>query len=298
MKVIMFCLLSLLILSANLWAQAEPSSAPAVWERYNVGDQQVSFLFPKLPIVVSSLISCSEVEEVEKRSYYAYTENVVYEATLVSKRKSRIPTGCTGKVRFSSKLLTDRLNAIGMEKAASQPTVEQKEGRPVYNFVEETISRRIFDDLKNNRWVELAVHVRNDSRPNEEFLSSLQLESDAGKVIGEGAQRTLGDPDPKLGPSTGSGSDVLVTDAIRIIGKPRAVYTDAARTANEQGTVRLKLTLLANGTVGTVTPVTTLKYGLTEQAIAAAKKVVFLPKRINGTPVSVVLTFDYGFNIY
>jgi hypothetical protein len=50
--------------------------------------------------------------------------------------------------------------------------------------------------------------------------------------------------------------------------------------------------------VGSITPVTTLKYGLTEQAIVAAKKLVFLPKRINGVPVSVTTMFEYNFRIY
>jgi TonB family protein len=60
----------------------------------------------------------------------------------------------------------------------------------------------------------------------------------------------------------------------------------------------LKITLLANGSVGSITPVTRLPHGLTEQAIAAARNIRFKPKMINGVAQSVVVTFDYGFNIY
>ena len=88
------------------------------------------------------------------------------------------------------------------------------------------------------------------------------------------------------------------TTPLQIISKPKATYTDAARTNNVQGSVRLKITLLASGAVGSITPVTRLPHGLTEQAIAAARQFRFKPKLINGVPQSVVVTFDYGFNIY
>ena len=89
-----------------------------------------------------------------------------------------------------------------------------------------------------------------------------------------------------------------VSTPYKILFKPKATYTDAARTNNVQGSVTLKITLLASGQVGSITPVTRLPYGLTEQAIAAARQIKFEPKKINGQAVSVTVTFQYGFNIY
>jgi TonB family protein len=88
------------------------------------------------------------------------------------------------------------------------------------------------------------------------------------------------------------------TNKVNLLFKPKATYTDAARQNNIEGAVRLKLTLLANGQVGSITPVTRLPDGLTEQAIAAARQIKFEPKTVNGVPVSVVVTIDYGFSIY
>jgi len=110
-----------------------------------------------------------------------------------------------------------------------------------------------------------------------------------GDGSGDGAGGRGGPP-----PTTRSS----VTTPLQIISKPKATYTDAARTNNVQGSVRLKITLLANGSVGSITPVTRLPHGLTEQAIAAARNIRFKPKMINGVAQSVVVTFDYGFNIY
>lgn len=127
-----------------------------------------------------------------------------------------------------------------------------------------------------------------------------------GTGVGSGSGSGSGSGNgPGNGDGTGVGGDrepppvrAVVTSPYRIISKPKATYTDAARTANVQGNVRLKITLLASGQVGSITPVSRLPHGLTEQAIAAARQIRFEPKKVNGVATSVVVTFDYGFNIY
>lgn len=89
-----------------------------------------------------------------------------------------------------------------------------------------------------------------------------------------------------------------VTQPYKITFQPKATYTDAARSNNVQGAVRLKITLLASGQVGSIVPVTRLPDGLTEKAIAAARQIRFEPKMVNGVPVSVVVTREYTFTIY
>ena len=91
---------------------------------------------------------------------------------------------------------------------------------------------------------------------------------------------------------------VAVTTPLVILAKPRAQYTDEARQNQVQGTVVLKVTLLANGTIGSVVPMSRLGYGLTEKAIAAAHEIKFEPKKLNGIPQSVTKTIEYNFNIY
>jgi TonB family protein len=82
---------------------------------------------------------------------------------------------------------------------------------------------------------------------------------------------------------------------LQILSKPRPTYTAAARENGIEGSVLLKVTLLASGDVGAVTPVKSLPHGLTERAIAAAKQMRFTPKTVNGVPVSVVQTLEYTF---
>ena len=83
-----------------------------------------------------------------------------------------------------------------------------------------------------------------------------------------------------------------------ITSKPRATYTDLARENNTEGSVLLRVTLLANGKVGDVVVVRGLPDGLTERAIEAARQIEFVPKKVKGVPTAVTQTLEYTFDIY
>lgn len=89
-----------------------------------------------------------------------------------------------------------------------------------------------------------------------------------------------------------------VTTALNIISKPRANYTDQARENLVQGKVILKVTFLASGGIGTISVVSGLSGGLTEQAIAAARAIKFEPAKSNGVAISVSKTIEYTFSIF
>lgn len=100
-------------------------------------------------------------------------------------------------------------------------------------------------------------------------------------------------PPPPIVPKRAS-----VTTAFKLISKPKALYTDAARQNNVQGNVTLRVTFLANGQIGSISPVSGLPYGLTEQAIAAARNIRFEPQMVDGVPKSVTKTLQFSFTIY
>jgi TonB family protein len=89
-----------------------------------------------------------------------------------------------------------------------------------------------------------------------------------------------------------------VTTDVKIISKPSAKYTDAARQNQFSGTVRLRVTFTASGQIGSVSPVGSLPYGLTEQAIAAAKSIRFEPAKKDGVPITKTKQIDYAFTLY
>jgi TonB family protein len=98
--------------------------------------------------------------------------------------------------------------------------------------------------------------------------------------------------------TTDETTSVGVGTALQIISKPRPAYTDAARENNIQGTIRLRVMFLATGAIGAVQLVQGLPFGLTEQAVAAARQIRFEPKLVNGQPVTVTKIVEYSFTIY
>jgi TonB family protein len=296
MKQQLLCAILFLTFAFFTAAQTETSTAPISWERYKISDMKISFVLPKMPVFVGFQDVCSEVD---KRSYYAYADNAVYEFVVTAKSKTKIPAYCDVKKTFSDSIFTERLSVVRSDQNTNVETSLFENGRQVYKFENKFTTRWIISDLKNNRWVEFAIHRRENLKvEDEKFLRSLDFSSSEGKEIDEGSKTTLGDVKIENETAMPEQNKIAVSESLRIIGKPRASYTDSARRANVQGSVLLKVTLLSNGSVGSVTSVKELPSGLTEQAIAAARKLVFLPKRVNGVPVTVIATFDYGFSIF
>ena len=109
-----------------------------------------------------------------------------------------------------------------------------------------------------------------------------------GNGDGEGdGDQGLGAP-PKAGPSSG----------LQVTYKPKPSYTDAARQNQVQGKVTLRVTFLASGSIGGVSTIKGLPYGLTEQAIAAARSMRFTPAMVNGIRRDTTKTVEFTFAIY
>ncbi|HEY0458426.1 MAG TPA: hypothetical protein VGC97_04690, partial [Pyrinomonadaceae bacterium] len=84
-------------------------------------------------------------------------------------------------------------------------------------------------------------------------------------------------PAPSPTASNSSTTDKPVAKSVEILTKPRANYTDAARIYEISGEVVLRVTFSANEQVGSIMPLKKLPFGLTENAIAAAKGITFKP---------------------
>lgn len=149
------------------------------------------------------------------------------------------------------------------------------------------------------------------------FTESIQIgKNPLGIEIGNGADQTYGDyselsatisieKEDKTETDEKDKADASKEDSVKkeiaptiIVHKQQARYTQAARDGDVQGTVTLKVTFLANGGIGGIIPVSSLPYGLTEQAIAAARKIVFLPAKKKGVAVTTIRTVVYSFSIY
>lgn len=84
-------------------------------------------------------------------------------------------------------------------------------------------------------------------------------------------------PPPRVAP------DRTVRAAITFQPSPR--YTEEALRNGYRGQARLRLLLGADGRVQLVEPLDQLPYGLTEEAVRAAREIKFTPASLDGAPV-------------
>jgi TonB family protein len=129
-----------------------------------------------------------------------------------------------------------------------------------------------------------------------------------GAGLGPGRGGNTGGGDKGLGsggPGGGGGVDYNkvfkandVNQKARIISKPTPEYTEQARVNNTVGTVRLSAVFSSSGQVTSIRPLNQLPYGLTEKAVAAARRIQFTPAMKDGHAVSTYMVIEYNFNIY
>jgi TonB family protein len=121
--------------------------------------------------------------------------------------------------------------------------------------------------------------------------------SGTGTGIGAGRGPGLGDG---VGGGTGGGvyrPGGSVT-APQLISQVRPSYTASALNRRVQGSVVLELVVTATGAPSLIRVVQSLDVDLDEEAIKAVRQWRFVPGRMSGTPVSVVVTVVLDFTIH
>jgi Gram-negative bacterial TonB protein C-terminal len=285
---------SLLICFAALsaFAQMEKYTVPVKWERYKVSDKKVSVLLPKLPSLIENWNPCSEVKTKE---YAVYTDQTVYGFTIASKSKDTAPFVCPQKQKFDEKSFQARLNTVKQQLKEFTETTFDQNNLTINKVAGTDTVYWIINDFSNQRWFEFWIVGEGDEKTAvRNFVKSIEIGANPqGIEIGSGTTRTYGDESVKVDESKKTG-----TSPLKIVFKPQPKYTDAARQMNVQGSVMLKVTFYAHGGIASVTPITTLRFGLTEEAVSAAWRTVFIPAKRDGVSYHVSKTIYYTFSIY
>ena len=120
----------------------------------------------------------------------------------------------------------------------------------------------------------------------------------AGTVDAKDSGGLGSQPGPGFGPGTArSGGPGVTTPTIIEQIKPR--YTADAMRLRIQGTVLIECVVLPDGSVGDARVMRSLdpRFGLDDEAIAAAKRWRFRPGTLNGKPVPVVVSIELMFSV-
>ena len=127
-----------------------------------------------------------------------------------------------------------------------------------------------------------------------------------GPGHGPGSDGNTGNGRFQLGgqPPTGTGERSAVPQMANarlhptILYREKAKYSEEAREKRVQGAVILLATFTASGQIMDIRVVRGQPYGLTEEAILAAKRIRFQPAIENGVPVTVRAQLEYNFALY
>ncbi|MGI8466955.1 MAG: energy transducer TonB [Pyrinomonadaceae bacterium] len=293
-KNIFFGFVTMMFLCFLSFAQDKNSTAPIKWEKYKVKENNVSVLLPKMPVLVESSNICAG-ESIKR--YGVYADKVIYGMNIYSKSNDAPPPYCpSNQGKFNADRFLDRIEQVKKEIKATDEASLTQDGLELTKIKGEYLTCWLVDDLKNNRWFELyVVGAEETNQMAVNFVKSFKIENKPeGIEIKNGSEQTLGDEQIS---DEGETSET-VDKKMYIYLKPFAKYTEEARRKRVQGTVLLKITFFANGSIGDITPVKELPNGLTEQAIAAAKKIVFIPRIEKGKPQISIKQVEYSFSIY
>jgi TonB family protein len=179
-------------------------------------------------------------------------------------------------------------------------------------------------DIDPLLWTEVKYPLYGDPRSKSEIPSNgpgqnggmgtntgLGVGDGRGNGFGKGTDGNIGDGPRQQGccgvggaPDRDSyGSDRVlrsseVEQRVRLVSKPEPHYSEEARRNQISGTVVLRVVFTRAGEVAQIRSVSTLPFGLTERAIAAARLIKFIPAMKGGHPVSVHMQLEYNFNLY
>lgn len=272
--------------------KSEAVLASVKWQRYKVSGKKISLNFPKLPTKVTNTNLCSNIDS---ETFASYAKGRAYIFSVYSQSETPIPSFCTDKTGFNDKSFPAYLTEIG--KTYQKNEISDKVnygGHTIYQFSSGNTNIWLVNDFQNKSWYEFKVVGEIDEVALKIFVDSLAINTSETSIeISEGADATIGDENYES-----ENVDSKETVGLMILHKPRARYTDAARQNQVQGTVTLRVIFHASGAISNVIPVTGLPNGLTEEAIKAAKRLVFKPAIVNGKNTTVTKQVQYSFTLY
>ena len=272
-----------LLLASVVNAQTAQQAQSESWLRYTVKGEEFSVTLPMEPSMKTSEVFVMRLKKSRlERVIEAKVGEMVYRIYVYENPKPRQSLKefiAEQTERSDLNLTLDRDLNVG--KFAGQqysshdfPSTEQyfaTDGR-FYRFVVRGVT---------------AEHA--SAQP---FFSSVTLgKKQDGVEILEGGETT---PEATQTAFTGKEVDTKV----RLLSKPEPVYTEDARNKGVVGTVVLKAIFRSSGKVTDIRVVQGLPYGLTERAVAVARKIKFIPATKEGKFVSMWLQLEYNFNLY
>lgn len=267
-----FTTLAAFALLAVISVYAAAQTAPSDWKRYTVKGEEFSVLLPHLPAMTSSKMVVPRLQNGQP---------------VFKKRMERVLVASADGITYT---------VYAYENPKPRQTLDEFIAQQKRKFppVTEQSDRERFFAGDEHFYKFVATGGSADNVKVAQFFASIVVSKNR-----EGIEVVDG-------PGIPLQSAVVVEKAyvgkevdtkVRLLKKPEPVYTEAARNNGVTGVVVLKAIFSSAGIVTNVIIVQSLPDGLTERAIAAAKKIKFVPATKDGKNVSMWIQLEYNFNL-
>jgi TonB family protein len=258
---------------------------PAEWDRFTIRGGEFSVLLPTAPAMSTYGIQGTPLAKVRIRHIVgAYSNGVVY-AVYVFQRTAPLD------------------EFIGVfSPSLSGPTRELQVGQFAgKEYISKTADTKQVDQyFISKRFIYLfracGSYLGDPETAISRFFDSIRFDSSEDHIAivdGPGIIQSTSELDrAPIFPGK------EVTGKARVITKPEPSYTEEARKNQINGTVVLRGVFSASGAVTNLQFVSGLPSGLSENAMAAAKQIRFIPAIKDGHFVSMYIQLEYNFSLY
>jgi TonB family protein len=260
--------------------QAELST----WKRYKVDGERFSVSLPTVPAMTTYRTLIREQRKTRRqRSIGVYADGTVYSIFTSENIGQSLNDFIRERIRYKRWENASETSVVVGEFQGRQFSHEDRALRETAQFFS-----------ADERFYEFSATGYYDEDAVKHFFSSIVFSRNA-----EGIELVDGAGTPFENPTCEEnllGSKV--DGRARLVMKPEPRYTEAAREKQVVGRVVLKVVFSCNGSVSNIRIIEDLPQGLTEQAIAAAKKIKYVPSVKGGKYASLWMQLEYNFNLY
>lgn len=277
-----FTIILLLLVTSSVVAQQE------TWKRYTIRRGEFSVMLPVAPAMATRRVMVMRLaQERQQRTLGAYADGLAFTILCVENSNPR--------ESIEDYLEQEIFTHAGWERTTQQElTLNGFKGKQYIAPNQIPGTMQIFA-TRNNICRFHAFGAKLDDARIKRFFSSVTLGATNNGIEvkdGNGAYKATT-------PDNANAFSVKEVDRRPFIAfKPEPGYTEEARQNAIAGSVILRAVLTADGAVTNIKIASGLPYGLEENAIAAAKKIRFIPAMKDGKFVSTTMQLEYNFNLY
>jgi TonB family protein len=294
MKKQLFLLVCLVLAATAAIAQTQ-TSAPVLankqaelstWKRYTVEGERFSVSLPTVPAMTTQKMLIRELRKTRReRRIGVYADGVVYSVFVYENiARESLEDFVADQKKWNSTW------EVSTETPVTAGDVTGKQ----YTSLGKTLNETVQFFSAEGRLYQFSATGYPAEDAVKQFFSSIVFSKNAeGTEINDGEGLPFSNPTCEQG-LTGR----QVDNKVRVVMKPEPSYTESARQEQVVGTVVLKVIFACNGSVVNIVTVKELPNGLTQQAIAAARKIKFVPAVKGGKYVSMWMQLEYNFNLY